>query len=284
MGGTRITKMVHPVSLLLAAMLIGSVYGSALKCPTIDCTDCSKRFELTPGILLNQGLAKALWGCIGEMMSKSVHYEVQLSDSLLQELVVMLDRHRASDDARLKLSLNWFAKAQEKQPCAWDKIVQRRFGILCAESNRRRNHLNLWHTYPTGILCAKCLYGRKNWQPDNCTEVCMSCDSPFTLLQWKHHCRECGLVFCGTCAPKAKERKCLDCLDKIPEKQSEADHSTAVPAPDPSGKFKRGSPEAHEHPPSRPDKPKCETSKADAVELGLFQRKRKRSRGQTSVS
>ena len=30
--------------------------------------------------------------------------------------------------------------------------------------------------------------------------MCRHCSSPFTLLRRRHHCRACGLLFCGACA------------------------------------------------------------------------------------
>lgn len=37
------------------------------------------------------------------------------------------------------------------------------------------------------------------WLPDHETNNCMSCDSLFTLIKRRHHCRSCGKIFCGDC-------------------------------------------------------------------------------------
>nr|XP_006822524.1 PREDICTED: lateral signaling target protein 2 homolog [Saccoglossus kowalevskii] len=38
------------------------------------------------------------------------------------------------------------------------------------------------------------------WVPDeNCT-YCTSCKVPFTVIRRKHHCRNCGKIFCGRCS------------------------------------------------------------------------------------
>lgn len=39
------------------------------------------------------------------------------------------------------------------------------------------------------------------WAPDHSTTECMICNTPFTLLKRRHHCRTCGLCLCGDCAP-----------------------------------------------------------------------------------
>lgn len=37
------------------------------------------------------------------------------------------------------------------------------------------------------------------WLPDHETNNCMSCDSLFTLIKRRHHCRSCGKIFCADC-------------------------------------------------------------------------------------
>lgn len=42
---------------------------------------------------------------------------------------------------------------------------------------------------------------RGSWQPDSSARACMLCETKFSLLTRRHHCRICGLVFCAKCAP-----------------------------------------------------------------------------------
>lgn len=59
------------------------------------------------------------------------------------------------------------------------------------------------------------------WLPDSESNNCMSCDSLFTLIKRRHHCRSCGKIFCGDCCRlKAKllyldnkeARVCTNCF------------------------------------------------------------------------
>ncbi|XP_073229814.1 uncharacterized protein [Porites lutea] len=62
------------------------------------------------------------------------------------------------------------------------------------------------------------------WIPDARVTMCMSCTSPFTLTNRRHHCRACGNVVCGSCsestAPLAylnytEARVCDKCYDLL---------------------------------------------------------------------
>jgi hypothetical protein len=37
------------------------------------------------------------------------------------------------------------------------------------------------------------------WMPDHCTNVCLHCDAPFTVVRRRHHCRDCGGIYCKDC-------------------------------------------------------------------------------------
>lgn len=63
------------------------------------------------------------------------------------------------------------------------------------------------------------------WVPDHAVNCCMSCNTVFTFLKRKHHCRKCGRIFCYDCAhhyiPVESEllnkpvRVCESCYDKL---------------------------------------------------------------------
>ncbi|KAK3736341.1 hypothetical protein QZH41_020792 [Actinostola sp. cb2023] len=63
------------------------------------------------------------------------------------------------------------------------------------------------------------------WVPDHAVTKCANCDTEFWIVNRKHHCRNCGLVFCSTCSnhnlPVPDEqlydpvRVCLSCFEKL---------------------------------------------------------------------
>lgn len=40
---------------------------------------------------------------------------------------------------------------------------------------------------------------RPPWQHDKTTSACHACGTHFTLFKRRHHCRHCGMIFCGAC-------------------------------------------------------------------------------------
>uniref|UniRef100_A0A0K0D1Q9 FYVE-type domain-containing protein n=1 Tax=Angiostrongylus cantonensis TaxID=6313 RepID=A0A0K0D1Q9_ANGCA len=59
------------------------------------------------------------------------------------------------------------------------------------------------------------------WIPDDDCAVCMLCNSKFSLLNRRHHCRACGRVACGSCC---KERAVLHYMKDDPKKYIAALH------------------------------------------------------------
>jgi len=62
------------------------------------------------------------------------------------------------------------------------------------------------------------------WLPDSSVSMCQLCSVQFTVTRRRHHCRGCGMIFCGECsqylAPlRYKNNKlgrvCQTCYDKI---------------------------------------------------------------------
>merc|ERR1712166_895073 len=58
-----------------------------------------------------------------------------------------------------------------------------------------------------------------NWEPDEDTEECFSCNKEFGTFRRRHHCRSCGHIFCSDCCDKKRklelyevpQRVCNDC-------------------------------------------------------------------------
>lgn len=59
-----------------------------------------------------------------------------------------------------------------------------------------------------GYTAAKCAVRVEppwpQWLPDSSRSTCKKCNTAFGLLTWRHHCRQCGEVFCDKCSSKRK--------------------------------------------------------------------------------
>ena len=58
---------------------------------------------------------------------------------------------------------------------------------------------------------------REDWVPDAAIDECEACSALFGIVRRKHHCRQCGHIFCDACCPKirgsasTRERICTIC-------------------------------------------------------------------------
>jgi hypothetical protein len=71
------------------------------------------------------------------------------------------------------------------------------------------------------------------WRPDSSSDVCFRCRAPFSWWTRRHHCRRCGLLFCGACTSRRVDfanlpspaRACDHCVDLL---RVDADYRRAV--------------------------------------------------------
>ncbi|VDM37639.1 unnamed protein product [Toxocara canis] len=67
--------------------------------------------------------------------------------------------------------------------------------------------------------------GSKGWMVDGASQNCMSCQQPFLINNRRHHCRNCGKLFCGTCtsftyhrvqdSKGEQARVCVECYSSM---------------------------------------------------------------------
>ena len=66
-----------------------------------------------------------------------------------------------------------------------------------------------------------------SWIPNHLTDHCLSCHASFRLLNRRHHCRRCGLIFCESCSSRRLElvdgagrvRVCDRCFQEVKDKR-----------------------------------------------------------------
>lgn len=66
-----------------------------------------------------------------------------------------------------------------------------------------------------------------SWMPDNASNICLVCESKFTTIHRRHHCRKCGILVCHKCSKKKtmlghisatkKQKVCRHCYSKKQE-------------------------------------------------------------------
>ncbi|KAF2882827.1 hypothetical protein ILUMI_23339 [Ignelater luminosus] len=76
------------------------------------------------------------------------------------------------------------------------------------------------------------------WIPDSEALNCLHCDSKFTVIKRRHHCRACGLVLCSKCCNMrhkleyldAEARVCLKCYDILNKDTNSSSGSEVSPS------------------------------------------------------
>uniref|UniRef100_UPI00398F19C2 lateral signaling target protein 2 homolog n=1 Tax=Pristiophorus japonicus TaxID=55135 RepID=UPI00398F19C2 len=67
--------------------------------------------------------------------------------------------------------------------------------VLCQESHS--------HSSRTSNLNSTKLKVPPEWIADSACNQCMSCKAPFTIVRRRHHCRNCGKIFCSRCSSQS---------------------------------------------------------------------------------
>lgn len=108
-------------------------------------------------------------------------------------------------------SFKVFAETPEDQE-AWMKAISEQI-----EAKRKNQSTLRVNGDPSNTFLAPV------WLPDGDVSNCMICDSEFTLMKRRHHCRYCGKIFCGSCCPK---RFAITLLPSFVQKSGQAKHQS----------------------------------------------------------
>lgn len=77
------------------------------------------------------------------------------------------------------------------------------------------------------------------WIPDEMTNQCMQCDTKFSIIKRRHHCRACGLLLCSSCCNEkfilpylgSEGRICKGCLETLVKNQLQQKNQPRNPNP-----------------------------------------------------
>ncbi|KAF5284252.1 hypothetical protein FQR65_LT00252 [Abscondita terminalis] len=131
------------------------------------------------------------------------------------------------------------------------------------------------------------------WIPDSDADNCLHCDTKFTVIKRRHHCRACGLVLCSKCCNKkyrleyldSEARVCLRCYEALCVKDASSGEASPSSGNSPN-----------RHVPPNPNNPmeycsvipplqQCSSSNQNPptvmVPVGVLKRKDRRNRKKT---
>lgn len=100
----------------------------------------------------------------------------------------------------LKGSLGAFKPCTALPSLAFQQMMEHGTTIISEEKGETEEELTL----PTGwkeMIFLIDVIEKGHWVKDNESEKCSACEELFTNVVRRHHCRGCGQLFCGDCAP-----------------------------------------------------------------------------------
>lgn len=166
--------------------------------------------------------------------TSSAHQEQQRQQQMQQQMQRQRNNSYGSNSPSSESSTS--SSSEHNSPVSTRNGTRRRL-----QSNEQPTSTQSTTTTGTGAAAASATMSPPAWIPDGKAPRCMSCKTAFTAFRRRHHCRNCGGVFCGVCsnasAPLPKYgltkavRVCRECYVRE-VRQSQAVHVTATsPAP-----------------------------------------------------
>ena len=128
--------------------------------------------------------------------------QLMKENSALEEHVMESDAKVIALEARLRISEEENTKLKHKL------MATLRNNITAANTNTTRSPAK-------GEGSKECM----KWMLNDHSTVCTICNTTFTLLKRRHHCRRCGCLCCVKCGPKRKPKNgksslriCINCV------------------------------------------------------------------------
>ncbi|XP_034128163.1 lateral signaling target protein 2 homolog isoform X2 [Drosophila guanche] len=161
-----------------------------------------------------------------ETITRSVPAAVQQQQQQEQERVMQQQQHQVQVQLQRQRNNSVGSNTPSSASSTSSSSEQNSPVSTRSGSNRRRLQSNNETQMPSSTMTAAsattaATLAPPAWIPDGKAPRCMACQTPFTAFRRRHHCRNCGGVFCGVCsnatAPLPKYgltkavRVCRDC-------------------------------------------------------------------------
>jgi len=126
--------------------------------------------------------------------TENTHLRKQVSELQAQNKTLALQSHDLQETTKT-------LQQQVKELTDIQKQAKEKESVLSTQSEQAKKLENEVKRLKT-IVEEKEAEIRMRWKPDFDAHSCTACNGAFGLLNRRHHCRNCGDIFCGTCSSK----------------------------------------------------------------------------------
>jgi len=147
--------------------------------------------------------------CAGVHRGLGVHLSFVRSITLDRWTKQHLSQMEAGGNAACRVFLNEYGVPEEldiRQKYDNDVAALYREKILATSQGKEWNSPAIKPTPPmllppsSPLPTSSTQFGRPIWVPDEQASNCHKCQSPFSVVNRRHHCRNCGQIFCHDCS------------------------------------------------------------------------------------
>ncbi|XP_077993564.1 FYVE and coiled-coil domain-containing protein 1-like [Glandiceps talaboti] len=162
---------------------------------------------------------------------KSLHVTIDQLNTRLEDEKSAVKKEKV-ELSKIQKQLNKFEKAKDvemKQINSDNEELKKRLIKLIRDKD------NLWQK-TDWLAHQQKLQAAERWLDDKEVSHCMQCNSEFSIILRRHHCRLCGKIFCHSCSnnwimtkhSSKKARACLVCYAKHQHQLEEGGMDTSV--------------------------------------------------------
>ncbi|KYN41801.1 Lateral signaling target protein 2 like protein [Trachymyrmex septentrionalis] len=165
----------------------------------MQAAEIANRNQIRAKFRSSEDLVHRLFVCIAGVADQlQTNFASDLRNIL--KCVFLMNSSQAIEDTEESKEQNVSSTANASIDTAETESIHERQESLPEYEDVEETTLIHDRTSPVTERGEECVERAPAWIPDNDAPRCMACQAGFTVVRRRHHCRNCGKVFCGRCS------------------------------------------------------------------------------------